>query len=114
MFAHSQDFRFRLFPKIFPLILAALALAFHPADKAANAQAADETAKRFNYLPLVADGEGIRSTLLITNVADSVNSCSLVFWRTNSTPTILKLTPDCAWTGQGQQSICRVRAATYP
>ena len=79
MFAHSQDFRFRLFPKIFPLILAALALAFHPMDKAANAQAADETAKRFNHLPLVADGEGIRSTLLITNVADSSNQCSLVF-----------------------------------
>ena len=47
--------------------------------RAAVAQTPDETAKRFNYLPLVADGEGIQSTLLITNVADSSNQCSLVF-----------------------------------
>jgi len=67
------------FPKAFPLILAAAALTFCPADRAANAQAADETAKRFNYLPLIADGGGIRSTLLITNVASSANSCSLAF-----------------------------------
>ena len=46
---------------------------------AAVAQTPDETAKRFNYLPLVADGEGIQSTLLITNVADSSNQCSLAF-----------------------------------
>ena len=77
MFVYKQDSPGCRFLKIFPPILAALALAFYP--MAASAQAADETAKRFNYLPLVADGEGIQSTLLITNVADSSNQCSLVF-----------------------------------
>ncbi|MYH84234.1 MAG: hypothetical protein F4161_00180, partial [Gammaproteobacteria bacterium] len=66
-----QDLPFCRFPKVLPLIIAAAALTFCPADRIAIAQAADETAKRFNYLPLIADGGGIQSTLLITNVADS-------------------------------------------
>ena len=74
-----QDLPFCRFPKVLPLIIAAAALTFCPADRIAIAQAADETAKRFNYLPLIADGGGIQSTLLITNVADSANSCSLAF-----------------------------------
>lgn len=57
----------------FPLVFAVFAVA------GTMGQTPDESARRFSYLPLVADGEGIRSTLLITNVADSSNSCSLVF-----------------------------------
>ncbi len=81
MIKRPQKFPEYLYPKTFPLILAAAALMFCPADRSAVAQAPDpdDTAKWFNYLPLVADGEGIQSTLLITNVADSANQCSLVF-----------------------------------
>jgi len=37
----------------------------------------DETAKRFHFLPHIADGNGWQSTLLVTNVAQSASACRL-------------------------------------
>jgi hypothetical protein len=36
-----------------------------------------ETAKRFHVLPHIADGGGWRSSLLVTNVSESVSPCTL-------------------------------------
>ena len=37
----------------------------------------DETAKHFHVFPHIADGGGWQSSLLVTNVAQSSNSCTL-------------------------------------
>ena len=57
----------------FPAVLALLLLA----ALAPLSQASDETAKRVHLLPHIADGDGWRSTLLVTNVARSASTCRL-------------------------------------
>ena len=48
-----------------------------PAVVVPSSQASDETAKRFHFLPHIADGDGWQSTLLVTNVAQSASACRL-------------------------------------
>ena len=43
----------------------------------ATAQSSDETAKRLHLLPHIADGDGWKSLLLVTNVAQSAGLCTL-------------------------------------
>ena len=43
----------------------------------ATAQSSDETATRLHLLPHIADGDGWKSLLLVTNVAQSVGLCAL-------------------------------------
>ena len=40
-------------------------------------QTPDGEAKRFHYLPMLVNGDGFQSTLLVTNVADQANRCNL-------------------------------------
>ena len=42
-----------------------------------NAQSSDVTAKRSHHLPHIADGDGWRSLVLVTNVASSASRCTL-------------------------------------
>ena len=41
------------------------------------AQPADTTANRNHFLPLIADGDGLRTLLFVTNVAETANRCLL-------------------------------------
>ena len=43
----------------------------------ATAQSSDETAKRRHHLPHIADGDGWRSLVLVTNVSPSASRCTL-------------------------------------
>ena len=40
------------------------------------AQSSDETAKRFHVFPQLADGDGWKSSLLVTNVSQSASQCT--------------------------------------
>ena len=40
------------------------------------AQSSDETAKRFHVFPQLADGDGLKSSLLVTNVSQSASQCT--------------------------------------
>ena len=48
-----------------------------PAVVVPSSQSSDETAKRFHFLPHIADGNGWQSTLLVTNVEQSASACRL-------------------------------------
>ena len=56
-------------------ILAALLVIL--ADALPAGAQSDETAQRFHVLPHIADGGGWRSSLLVTNVSESVSPCTL-------------------------------------
>ncbi len=57
-------------------ILATLLLTIACAQPA-TAQSSDETAKRLHLLPHIADGDGWKSLLLVTNVAQAAGLCTL-------------------------------------
>ena len=44
---------------------------------ASSAAAADESAATGHFFPLIADGDGFQSRLVLTNVADAANQCAL-------------------------------------
>ena len=71
----TDSFRQRRQPVLacFPAGLALLFLAV----LAPLSQASDQTAKRLHLLPHIADGDGWRSTLLVTSVARSASACRL-------------------------------------